>query len=551
MKRDDAPPPAADVASLGALERMHAFVVGGDVASSVATDPDVVAPAERAAPPPPVIDRYRIDSEIGRGATSTVLRAFDREGGAWVALKVLRPPSEAATGPRESAERIERFERECRLLALGLHPRIVRGLGHGVLPSGELYVAMELLDGCTLEQRLRHGPLPVDETAAVLRCVCEALATLHARRMVHRDVKPSNLFLREGAIDDVVLLDFGLLRAADGAPRTAPDLYLGTPGYAAPEQIVSPRVDARADVFALGVVAYRCLTGQLPFPDDGSSAVHRATLYAEPPPLSALGVQVPAALERVVLRALHKRPSERFADGAAMLRALDGELRAPSSAGDAALTGYGDIAVTSGRLVQRGPHETRAIEAARRERRKLERAGVLVAVEASLDGAIAAIVPLDDLEPLPRSASLPWEAFVVLLAQLDRDLGAAHAARVVHGDIARRWLWIGPRGARLLGWGFQRGSAAGSARDERASVAPEHVELAVGLKSPAADVFALGSALSDKLPEDMPATWARRFKSALAREPQSRPRAGAWMAALDEETEHRGREQLRTIFRWA
>ncbi|MFO0612801.1 MAG: serine/threonine-protein kinase [Polyangiaceae bacterium] len=555
MKRTPEAPSAARAATLDDLERMRRFVIGAGVAPP---EPHPSGEAERReVDRAAAIERYRLDGELGRGATSTVHRAFDTERGVWVALKVLRPAGE---GGEARAAEVDRFGRECAVLSLELHPRIVRGLGHGALPTGELYLAMELLTGLTLEQRLRLGPLPADETATLLRQACEALAALHARGMVHRDVKPSNLFLRDGAVDDVVLLDFGLLRAPDAAIQTAPEIYLGTPGYAAPEQVVSPSVGAGADVYALGVVAYRCLTGRLPFPDDGSSAVHRATLYTEPPPFSAHGVSVPAGLERCVLRALDKHPSNRYADAAALREALErAELDSPPSDRTTtepmgrALRPVDEVVLEEGHLVQRAPLVARELEAARRERRRLENSGqhgaLVVAAERMVARAPALVVRVDDLvrlSPWPVDA-WPWEAAVTLWVDLDRDLGSAHRARVVHADVARRWVFLGQDGGRLLGWGFRRQPADSADREDATPVAPEHRDLAPGLKSSAADVYALARVVSS-LTDTLPAPWAKLQRAALAREPQSRPRAGALAASLEGSTSRRGREHLGAVF---
>src|SRR5262249_30644452 len=173
-------------------------------------------------------------------------------------LKVMHSPD-----PADAA----RFANEARLLLELDYAGIVRGIAHGTTDDGRPYLAMQWLEGETLATYLERQRLTVDEAMRFTRQVAEALAVLHRRGIVHRDVKPSNLFLVDGKLERVTLLDLGIARAAEATGGfTAPGAIVGTPAYMAPEQARAERsIDARADVFALGCILFKCLTGRTPF----------------------------------------------------------------------------------------------------------------------------------------------------------------------------------------------------------------------------------------------------------------------------------------------
>jgi tetratricopeptide (TPR) repeat protein len=256
-------------------------------------------------------DRFEVEREAGAGGMGTIYRARDRRDGAPVAVKVLRAHDGQAK---------DRFEREAQVLAELDHPGIVRYVAHGAASSGAMYLAMEWLEGEDLERRLRRDGLTVAEGVALAARVADALGAAHARGVVHRDVKPSNLFLSEGRLDRIVLLDFGVARLARTAIRaTRTGVTLGTPGYMAPEQARGERhIDARADVFSLGCVLFECLTGRPPFFGDHVMAVLAKILLEDAPRLGELCADVPDALEALVARMLAKKPSERPPNGRAL-----------------------------------------------------------------------------------------------------------------------------------------------------------------------------------------------------------------------------------------
>jgi eukaryotic-like serine/threonine-protein kinase len=192
-----------------------------------------------------IADRFVVERRAGAGGMSIVYRARDGETGAPCAVKVL-----ARAEPRL----LERFDREARLLAELRHPGIVRYLTHGITTEGDRYLAMEWLEGEDLSERLSRAPLAISDTLTLARVVAEALHFAHARGVVHRDVKPSNLYLPDGQIERVKVLDFGIARLLDDSgASTRTGVRVGTPSYMSPEQARGlSKIDGRTDVFSLG-----------------------------------------------------------------------------------------------------------------------------------------------------------------------------------------------------------------------------------------------------------------------------------------------------------
>jgi hypothetical protein len=259
-------------------------------------------------------DRYELEQAIGSGGMGEIFRARDRVTGEAVAAKVLAD---------DRGLRTERFAREIQLLAELSHPGIVRYISHGVASSGERFLIMEWLDGEDLRARLRRGSLAVGEAVTLATRVAEALGVAHARGIVHRDLKPSNLLLSGGRIDRVKVLDFGIARREGRTQLTQTGVLIGTPGYTAPELArAGGRVDARADVFALGCVLFECLTGVPPFQADTTAAVLAKILFGAAPRVSELWPDVPEALDALTAQMLAKEPAQRPSDGANLAAAL-------------------------------------------------------------------------------------------------------------------------------------------------------------------------------------------------------------------------------------
>ncbi len=256
-----------------------------------------------------------------------VYRARDPRLGRDVAVKVL--PDAVATDP----ERLRRFEREARAAGALDHPNVVavHDVGNA---DGTPFVVTELLEGETLRERLRSGPLPPRKAVELAVQIAHGLAAAHERGIVHRDLKPENLFLtRDGRVK---ILDFGLakLRPPDAAPApeaqtltrdTSPGAIVGTLGYLSPEQARGQEADARSDIFALGAVLYELLAGQPAFSGPSAADTMSAILREDPPALRQ-GTRLPAALERVVERCLEKNPEERFSSARDLGFALEASV---------------------------------------------------------------------------------------------------------------------------------------------------------------------------------------------------------------------------------
>ena len=281
-----------------------------------------------------------------------VFQASDRSSGALVAVKVLNHPHPSGA---------QRLEREARTLASLDHSGIVRHVAHGVEAGGEPYLVMEWLDGEDLDALLARRRLTAPEAVTLGIRVAEALGTIHARGVVHRDVKPSNIFLVDGQIERAKIIDLGLSRPFDLTQMTQPGAILGTLGYMAPEQARSDQaVDARADVFSLGCVIFRCLTGAQVFEADQMLPLLAKILFDEAPRLLDRCPDAPPELDALVNRLLRHRPEDRPQDGravAAALAALGSGAASPAEP-PSALTDA-ERRMLSVVLIARPPPETR------------------------------------------------------------------------------------------------------------------------------------------------------------------------------------------------
>ncbi|HTV19781.1 MAG TPA: protein kinase [Polyangiaceae bacterium] len=268
-----------------------------------------------AAVPSVIGGRFRLEAEHRRGGMGSVWRAREIGSERPVAIKLL-----ASFGDSQRA----RFERECVLLADLRHPRIVRYLAHGESDAGAPFLAMEWLEGETVADRLARERLTVGQTLALVESTSLGLDAAHARGVLHRDLKPSNLFLRQGRLDDVVLLDLGLARHVednDGLTRTG--AVLGTASYMAPEQAQARgELTAAVDFFALGAILFECLTGSPPFVGAQLLAVLAKLLFEAPPRLRALRPELPEALEELIDALLEKDPARRLARSDELRRRL-------------------------------------------------------------------------------------------------------------------------------------------------------------------------------------------------------------------------------------
>ena len=269
-------------------------------------------------------DRYLLQRELGRGGMATVYLAHDLRHDRPVALKVLRADLGAALGP-------ERFLREIHTTARLQHPHILPIFDSGAA-AGRLWFTMPYVGGESLRGRLRREvQLPVEDAIRITRETALALDHAHRHRVVHRDIKPENILLSDG---QALVADFGVARAleqgAEGLTETG--LALGTPMYMSPEQASGGRVDARADIYALGSVLYEMLTGEPPFTGATPQAVFAKRLAGDIPRARALRPTVPETVDRVIARALAPASADRFATAAELARALDEAMVSTGSA---------------------------------------------------------------------------------------------------------------------------------------------------------------------------------------------------------------------------
>ena len=276
------------------------------------------------------LGQYTLKRCLGRGGMGEVYLAEHQMLRRPCAVKLIRGDKSA------SLSHHQRFEREVQTLANLSHGNIVEVFDFGVAPDGTFYYVMEYLQGLTLHELVeRFGPLTPARAVHFLRQIVSALRAAHSRGIIHRDIKPANVIVCEksGVQDVVKLLDFGLVQirtGADDAHLTQDGGLVGTPAFMSPEQIAGARIlDARSDIYSVGVLAYYLLTGQNPFDRPEVRQIFAAHLHDPAPPLCKAVAGIEADLEGVVRRCLAKEPADRFVDAAA----LEEALAACSSAG--------------------------------------------------------------------------------------------------------------------------------------------------------------------------------------------------------------------------
>jgi serine/threonine protein kinase len=288
--------------------------------------------------------RYALSDRIAQGGMAVVWRGLDLRLHREVAIKVLTQ--------RDEGDR-DRVIREARLLAATPHPNVVQVLDVGV-DAGRPFIVMELLEGTGLDRILGRGSIPATDALEIVAAALDGLAVVHARGIVHRDLKPSNLFLARdpGSLEPntpsllsgrrVKILDFGVSRATDrttpmkSALTTREGALVGTPEYMAPEQARGlPEIGPAADLYALGVILFECLTGKLPFESPNAGDLIIAIATQAPPRLDELRPDLPPSVAALVHRALAKKPEERFESAQAMrkvVEAVRNEIEGSSSA---------------------------------------------------------------------------------------------------------------------------------------------------------------------------------------------------------------------------
>ena len=266
--------------------------------------------------------KYRLEQLIAHGGMGAVFRATHLQLERGVALKILRP--ELLSDPKIN----ERFDREARAAARLKHPNIIAIYDYGRLPGkppapGGAYLVMELVEGRSLREEMqtcaaRHGQMRRERAVALIAQACAGVEAAHRRGIIHRDLKPDNIMIEAdtGGGERVKVLDFGIAKLRDPEPvwqsLTDEGMFLGTPSYISPEQCSGLAVDARSDLYSLGVMLYEMLAGQVPFGGQSPTPVLLRHLQEPPAPLSRLRPDIGGCLEQVVLRALAKNPSQRY-----------------------------------------------------------------------------------------------------------------------------------------------------------------------------------------------------------------------------------------------
>jgi tetratricopeptide (TPR) repeat protein len=394
-------------------------------------------------------ERYRLDAQIGRGGMGVVYRATDLQLMREVAVKVISENS--------SADARRRLIREARAAAALNHPNIISVYDVGE-ESGTPFFVMELVQGPSLN---KEPPIELRRVVELATQICAALEHAHVNHIVHRDLKPDNVLL-SGSAQSVKLADLGLALPGQGARISRAGLIVGTPSYMAPEQALGRAVDARTDLYALGVLLYELTTGRLPFAGDDPLTVVSQHVHAPVVPPRVLRPNLPRGLEAIILRLLEKNPDARFASAHETALALRNSLE-PSAAGDepgaAAAVAILD-ALARGRLVGR---TAELAEIRQLWRRALEGSGHAVllsgepgagktrlarelTIQAAVDGAIVMTGGCYEYE-----ATTPYLPFVEAFRRLVREHPDDDGLRTILGDAAPQIAKLAPEIETRLG----------------------------------------------------------------------------------------------------
>ncbi len=388
--------------------------------------------------------RYRLDSEIGRGGMGIVYRATDLELMREVAVKVL---SEAA-----SSDARQRLIREARAAAALNHPHIISVHDVGE-EQGVPFFVMELVQGPSLA---KAPPVELPRIVEITCQICAALDHAHANSIVHRDLKPDNVLLSAaGQSASVKLADLGLALPGYGARISRTGIIMGTASYMAPEQALGQPVDGRTDLYALGVLLYELATGRLPFTGDDPLTIISQHVHAPVVPPRVLRPELPRALEAVILRLLEKSPAARFATAGETAAALRESLVATGMTGDTGSAATVAIldALSRGRLVGRAVELAEARELWRRARESHGHAVLLsgepgagktrlareITIQAAVDGAVVLTGGCYEYE-----ATTPYLPFVEAFRRWVREQKDDSALRASLGDAAAQIAKLAP-----------------------------------------------------------------------------------------------------------
>jgi serine/threonine-protein kinase len=256
-----------------------------------------------------IAGRYRVTSRIGEGGMGVVYRCRQMPADRLVAMKMLHATAEPGW--------VDRFLTEVRACAKLTHPNTIRIFDFGATEDGRLFMTMELLDGISLRTALAQGPIQPRRALKIVMQCAGSLAEAHTKGIIHRDIKPDNVFLLdlENSPDFVKLLDFSIAKM-EGGMRTQTGLVVGTPEYMSPEHAQGYPLDPRSDVYALGIVAYEMVCGRVPFTNEDMTAVLVMQIQEPPPPLPP---SIPPGVQQIIGKALAKNPAHRYQSAAEML----------------------------------------------------------------------------------------------------------------------------------------------------------------------------------------------------------------------------------------
>jgi len=279
--------------------------------------------------------RYQVMKKLGEGGMSYVYLAKEISSGETVAIKVL--------SPRLASDKssVERLRREAGLAMRLDHPNVCRILRLGESEDGLIYLVMPFLKGELLSDReVRGGPMDMALGVTLLKQMCAGLHHAHELQIIHRDLKPENVMLvpdEDGGVERAVVMDFGLAKERRADPAiaklTATGIILGTPEFMSPEQIRGKPLDARSDIYALGIVAFEMFTGKLPFQGRNAQEMMIARLRSQPVAIRTLRSDVPDAVERALTKALQTNPDDRFASAIEFGEALTGSAESSGGGG--------------------------------------------------------------------------------------------------------------------------------------------------------------------------------------------------------------------------
>ncbi|PIE20161.1 MAG: hypothetical protein CSA66_01235 [Proteobacteria bacterium] len=368
-----------------------------------------------------IASQFSVERKLGAGGMGAVYLAeqigMDRK----VVLKVMHPELTAG-----SLKAVERFKREAKAVARLNHPNIVQIFVFGQTDSGQMYIAMEFIEGRSLTSELGHRPMPQGRALRILDQICAALIEAHGHGIVHRDLKPDNIMLsdRHGNADYVKVLDFGIAKMADSsqATLTQDGAVFGTPRYMAPEQAQGGEVDVRADVYAVGLILYEMLTGEHPFPNATTALeyiVKHATAEVPAPHLAVDGLVVSPRVETIVARCVAKDPADRYQSARELQREVRLALRDLPEAARAFPTGDGTLPVSAPAAPVAAP-----APAAPADSKKGLAALTWVVAGLLLAGGVAGALAMDRTStPLPATAGDVQRGRAVTKASPEADEG--------------------------------------------------------------------------------------------------------------------------------